>query len=188
MKSARLEWCLNELESAKALLVEGIKQYPDFDKFYMMWGQIDIQQQQFDEARKIFQEGTRKCPHSINLWLLLVRLEESPGGKGASKARSTLDMAKVKNPKNDLLWLEHVRIDLRADNKPLVSNADHYIWLWLSVVSSEAHFRRRPTLRELCRSVRTRAYFGPKRSSSRINTGGRRNRSTPSRSASTIHM
>jgi len=67
MKSARLEWCLNELESAKALLVEGIKRYPDFDRFYVMWGQIGIQQQQFEQARKVFKEGTRKCPHSIDL-------------------------------------------------------------------------------------------------------------------------
>jgi len=36
-----------------------------------------------------------------------------------SKARSTLDMAKVKNPRSELLWLEHVRIDLRAGNRAL---------------------------------------------------------------------
>lgn len=38
MKSARLEWCLDELDKALDLLSDGIKLYPDFEKFYIMWG------------------------------------------------------------------------------------------------------------------------------------------------------
>uniref|UniRef100_A0A915CUS0 Pre-mRNA-processing factor 6 n=1 Tax=Ditylenchus dipsaci TaxID=166011 RepID=A0A915CUS0_9BILA len=120
MKSAKLEWCLNELDSAVELLTEGVKMYNDFEKFYMMWGQILAQKGQFDDARKIFSEGVRKSPHSIPLWLLLIRLEESRGR--AIKARSELDIAKTKNPRNDILWLEAIRIEIRSNQRELAQS------------------------------------------------------------------
>ena len=106
MKSARLEWCLNELEKARELLNEGIAKYADFEKYYMMLGQINEQEKRNDEARKAYMDGTRVCPHSITLWRLLVRFEEA---HNPVKARSHLDIARIKNPKNEFLWLESIR-------------------------------------------------------------------------------
>lgn len=114
MKSARLEWCLNELDEAKRLLQEGIAKYPDFEKFYMMLGQIYEQEKNADFARQMYLNGTRRCPHAINLWILLVRLEET---NNPVRARSHLDTAKLKNPKNEFLWLEAVRLELRSGAK-----------------------------------------------------------------------
>ncbi|KAJ1369100.1 hypothetical protein KIN20_030495 [Parelaphostrongylus tenuis] len=36
------------------------------------------QENNYDEARKIFTEGIKKCPGAVPLWLLLSRLEELP--------------------------------------------------------------------------------------------------------------
>jgi len=119
MKSARLEWCLNELETAKSLLREGIEKFPDFEKFYMMLGQIHEQEGNTDLARKIYLDGTRRCPHAISLWILLIRLEES---QNPVRARSHLDMAKNKNPRNEFLWLEAIRLELRAGAKELANS------------------------------------------------------------------
>ncbi|KAI1724194.1 tetratricopeptide repeat domain-containing protein [Ditylenchus destructor] len=149
MKSARLEWCLNELDKAISLIEDGIKLYPDFEKFYMMWGQILCQRGQFEDARKIYTQGVRKSPHSIPLWLLLIRLEESQGR--ATKARSELDIAKTKNLKNDLLWLEAIRIEMRSDQRELalsllarsLQECEHSGRLWAEAIFLEQRHGRR---------------------------------------------
>ena len=43
MKSAKLEWCLGELENAISLLDEGLAKYSKFDKLWMMKGTIFLQ-------------------------------------------------------------------------------------------------------------------------------------------------
>ena len=51
----------------------------------------------------------KKCPNSIPLWRLLTHLEYRAGR--VTKARSVLEKGRLKNPKNDELWLEAVRIE-----------------------------------------------------------------------------
>lgn len=114
MKSARLEWCLNELKSAKELLQEGISMYPTFDKFYMMLGQIYEQESNTDAARRAFSDGIQRCPNSIILWILFIQFEEKTN---PVRARSYLDMAKIRNPKNEHLWLEAIRLEFRSGVK-----------------------------------------------------------------------
>lgn len=81
--------------------------------FNLFLGQILTQQNKLDEARIKFTEGLRRSSHSIPLWILLIRLEEERGR--GTKARSELDVARTKNPKNELLWLEGIRIEIRAE-------------------------------------------------------------------------
>lgn len=40
MKSAKLEWSLNDLDASLKLLEEALKVFPDFPKLWMMTGQI----------------------------------------------------------------------------------------------------------------------------------------------------
>ena len=149
MKSARLEWCLNNLDRAKELLAEGIKLYPDFEKFYMMFGQIHAQEGNFEEARRFYLDGTKRSPHSIPLWLLLIRLEEQRGRH--IKARSELDVAKTKNPKCEHLWLEGVRMEMRAGQKELAQSmmaralqeCEHSGRLWAEAIFMEQEHGRK---------------------------------------------
>jgi pre-mRNA-processing factor 6 len=116
MKSARLEWCLADLPAAKKLLTQAIEKYPESPKLYMMLGQILGQEGQHDAARRAFVDGVsgtasglprrelqiRRCPTSIPLWIELSRFEEAQNQ--LIKARSDLEKARLRNPKNEFLW------------------------------------------------------------------------------------
>lgn len=65
-------------------------------------------------AREYYQRGLRACPGSIPLWRLAARLDEV--NLGVNKARSTVEVARLQNPKNEFLWLEAVRLERRAGN------------------------------------------------------------------------
>lgn len=61
MKSVRLEWALGDLKKANILLDEGLKQYPDFAKLWMMRGQILEQESRISEAREVYNQGVSHC-------------------------------------------------------------------------------------------------------------------------------
>lgn len=149
VKSARLEWCLKDLEAAKRLLVDAIDRYPETPKLYLMMGQILSQEKNFNEARRYFAEGAKKCPSNIPLWIWLSRLEESQNM--LIKARSDLERARLKNPKNPELWLEAVRIEARAGLKELaherlaraLQECEHSGRLWAEAIFMEERHGRR---------------------------------------------
>jgi pre-mRNA-processing factor 6 len=116
MKSVRLYWCLNDIPAAKELLDEALKTYGDFAKLWMMKGQILAQQDSngFEAARDAYLEGIKRCPTSIPLWLLLIRLEIDHGQ--IIKARANLEKARLRNPMTPELWLASVRLEVDAGN------------------------------------------------------------------------
>lgn len=133
MKSALLERECRNFDDALDLIEEGIAKYPTFPKLYMMGGQIcsdDLAKDKFglDRARKFYQRGLQSCPTSVVLWTLASRLEEraasfdpsragrANSGVGATKARSLLELARLKNPKSPELWVEAIRLERRAGN------------------------------------------------------------------------
>ncbi|XP_076338793.1 pre-mRNA-processing factor 6-like [Tachypleus tridentatus] len=83
----------------------------------MMKGQILEQEEKPEMARDSFNQGLKKCPTSISLWLLLSRLEERTGA--LIKARSVLEKARLRNPKCPELWLEAVRVEIRGGLKDI---------------------------------------------------------------------
>lgn len=60
MKSAKLEWALNDLEAASRLLEDGIKVFSDYSKLWLMKGQIEEQQGMIDKAIETFNAGVSK--------------------------------------------------------------------------------------------------------------------------------
>lgn len=62
MKSAKLEWSLGKLDKATELLEQSVRLYPDYEKFYMMLGQIAEQQRRHKDALRCYQQGTIRCP------------------------------------------------------------------------------------------------------------------------------
>ncbi|KAK3931821.1 Pre-mRNA-processing factor 6 [Frankliniella fusca] len=121
MKSAKLEWCLDNVDEALKLLSEAIKVFPDFPKLWLMKGQIEVQKNLKDAARETYNSGLKKVPagQSVALWLLLARLEESSGL--LTKARSVLEKGRLKNPKNPQLWLEAIRVEFRGGLKDIAN-------------------------------------------------------------------
>lgn len=53
------------------------------------------------------------------MWILLANLEEKRGL--LTKARSVLEKGRLRNPKNPELWLEAVRIEIRAGLKDIAN-------------------------------------------------------------------
>lgn len=117
MKSARLEWCLDDLDSALELLEEGVNKFPDYAKLWLMKGQIEEQKQELENAHRTYNTALKECPTSVPLWLSLSRLEERQ--KNLTKARSVLERGRLKNPHNPELWLEAVRLEARAGLKEI---------------------------------------------------------------------
>lgn len=133
MKSALLEREFERYDDALSLIEEGIQKYPKYPKLYMMGGQIcseDLEKSQdnLDRARIFFEQGLKNCPNNIVLWILSSRLEERAPilffnngnqGVGFTKARSLLELARLKNPKCPELWIEAIRLERRAGNEKL---------------------------------------------------------------------
>ncbi|CAB9519086.1 mRNA-processing factor 6 [Seminavis robusta] len=137
MKSALLEREQKNFKEALSLLEEGISNYKSFPKLYMMGGQIcseDLAKEKsnLDKARKFYQRGLQECPQNVILWALASRLEEKAHtfdatgtvkpGLGVTKARGLLEIARLKNNKNPLLWLESIRLERRANNDKLADS------------------------------------------------------------------
>lgn len=112
MKSAKLEWALDNLSDALNLLEEAVKVFPDYPKLWMMKGQIEEQQQHLDTAATTYAQGLKKSQSSIPLWLLSAALEEKRDT--LTRARSVLERGRLKNPKMPLLWLKAIRIEVNS--------------------------------------------------------------------------
>lgn len=119
MKSSKLEWALNNLTEALKLLNEAVDVFPDYAKLWMMKGQIEEQQEKFDDAATTYLCGIKKCSNSVPLWNLLSTLEEKRGF--LTKSRSILERGRLKNPKTALLWLSAIRIEIRAGLKEMAN-------------------------------------------------------------------
>jgi pre-mRNA-processing factor 6 len=111
-----------------------------FPKLYMMGGQICSEElprnkSNLDRARKVYQRGLQECSTNVVLWILASRLEErahlydaknnghsAKPDAGVTKARSLLELARLKNPKNPDLWLESTRLERRTGNGKLADS------------------------------------------------------------------
>lgn len=130
LKSALLELEYHQEDKSLEYLSQGISKYPSFLKFYMMSGQIyDGILKNFEKAREIYQLGIKAFESSgektttstpitnhliISLWKLLVILEEKY--RGVNKARTIMELARLRIGHNDELLLENVRIERRHGN------------------------------------------------------------------------
>eukprot|EP00934_Nitzschia_sp_Nitz4_P007841 Nitzschia sp. Nitz4//scaffold257_size48314//42683//45577//NITZ4_007096-RA/size48314-processed-gene-0.38-mRNA-1//1//CDS//3329544469//7831//frame0 len=135
MKSALLERENGNYSASLDLVQQGLERYPKFGKLYMMAGQIYAYEwepkskSRLEQARKIFQKGLNEIPQNAVLWILASRLEESAytfdqdgsltAGVCKTKARSLLELGRLKNPKSPELWLESIRLERRANNAKL---------------------------------------------------------------------
>jgi pre-mRNA-processing factor 6 len=120
MKSAKLEWQLKETGKALEIIENGLKQFSDFAKLWMMKGQLYESLYQIDLAREAYQDGVKKCAQCIPLWILLANLEIKQNQ--FIRARSIYEKARTRNPQNPLLWLHSIRLECLSQNKPIAFN------------------------------------------------------------------
>ena len=121
LKSALLARERGEVEEELTLLDEAIEKYPTFAKFYMMAGEACIELlHDNSRAKNYYQQGMKNCPDSTTLVVLTVQLYETT--QGVSKARSLIELARLKTPSNEHLWLETIRLERRNRNEKLAEN------------------------------------------------------------------
>jgi pre-mRNA-processing factor 6 len=118
MKSAAFEREVGNLKGSKQILDSSLEKFPKFSKLWMMRGQLEEQTQ--GKAQEFYQRGLQNCPQSVPLWLCAARWEEKISSTG--RARSVLEKARLKNPKTPELWLEAVRVELRATGGNTANN------------------------------------------------------------------
>lgn len=111
-RSAQLEWALGNLEEAMRMLKAGTNEFRDFADFYLMLGQIEEQRKNIARAKVHYSDGLKFNPTSVELWISLAKAEENTGSYAG--ARSKLEMARLRNPKCPLLWLESARFEVRV--------------------------------------------------------------------------
>ena len=124
MKSALLEWQQGDLARERELLDVAqrggaLARYPNFDKLWLMAGQMEEEENKVAAARERYSRGLARCQHSIPLWIAASRLEERTTSE--TKARSLLELGRMKNKQNGELWLEAVRLERRAGNAQLAA-------------------------------------------------------------------
>ncbi|KAF5841064.1 PRP1 splicing factor, N-terminal-domain-containing protein [Dunaliella salina] len=106
-------WMKSAIE--RALLEEGIRRFPTFEKHYLMLGQLEEREGHMEAARTAYRTGLGRCMTSVPLWTSAARLEESMNN--LSKARALLEQGRLRSPKNEWLWLASLRMELRAGHE-----------------------------------------------------------------------
>jgi pre-mRNA-processing factor 6 len=71
-------------------------------------------------AREYYQKGIQACADNAILWKLAIQLEAS--ARGAPKARSMAEMARMKLPLSEEIWLESIRLERNAGNLKLAES------------------------------------------------------------------
>eukprot|EP00096_Caligus_rogercresseyi_P012966 TRINITY_DN5633_c0_g3_i1.p1 TRINITY_DN5633_c0_g3~~TRINITY_DN5633_c0_g3_i1.p1 ORF type:complete len:932 (+),score=268.10 TRINITY_DN5633_c0_g3_i1:125-2920(+) len=113
MKSAKLEWGLEDKEEALRLVNKGIDLFPETEKLRLMKSQLELQLGRKEAARDTYNLTVKKCTACIPAWCELADLEIKEGN--VTRARSILEKGRLRNPKNGVLWLRSIRIE--SDNK-----------------------------------------------------------------------
>ena len=102
MKSAVFERQQGHLDQALTTISTALMKFPKFGKLYMIQGQIHQSRNNYSSARASFAAGVKSCPKEPTLWILASKLEEADGK--SIKARALLEMVRLINSGNELLW------------------------------------------------------------------------------------
>ncbi|EDO17590.1 hypothetical protein Kpol_1061p12 [Vanderwaltozyma polyspora DSM 70294] len=125
----------NENEKAIQLLENDyIQKFSSNHKFYLQLGQIYETIGDIESSRKWLKYGTEKIPSCPALWVSLSKLDECSFNNSV-KARADLDMAILKNPKEELLFLAKAQLEKRLGN---VEQASLVVSQGLKQLSSSA--------------------------------------------------
>ena len=115
MKSVVLERSLGQPEAALKLLTPALKTHGKYWKLHLIKAQTEARLERFEAARETYAKAVRLCAESVPVWSGAAKLEEALGN--VSKARSLLEVARLKNVQAPRLWLEAVRLERRAGNR-----------------------------------------------------------------------
>lgn len=114
MQSVQLEREVGNIDHAKNILETAIEKYPTFHKLYLISATLKTDEEDYEGARKVYEDGVKACKPNPHMWICYARMEQAL--EKYTKARTLLQKGRIKLPKNDLLWLETIWLEIRADN------------------------------------------------------------------------
>jgi len=98
-----------------ALEQVAVEKFARFDKLWMMLMQCWEQKGRYAKCCEIAERAFKFVPESIDLWLEFIRILSSKLSKYA-KARSILQSATLRHPKEDRLWLAAAKLELEENH------------------------------------------------------------------------
>eukprot|EP01132_Coremiostelium_polycephalum_P009987 gene9987-12241_t len=124
MKSAMLEREYGESAAEQTLLEQGITKFPQSHKLWLMRVQLEERKcvagkSTTDAIRQTYGQALKKCPHCVPLWIEYARFEQKQGA--IHKARAQLELAILKNPRQEDLYLSIVRFENATGNQKMAS-------------------------------------------------------------------
>ncbi|KAH8098417.1 hypothetical protein JL720_1360 [Aureococcus anophagefferens] len=144
LMAAKEKWLGGDVEGARQTLMDAFATNPDSEQVWLAAVKLEWENDERDQrvrrdlskqeekvasdarlgdvkaARDFYARGLRRCPKSSALWRAAAALEEA--AIGATKARSILELARLKNGKTPDLWLAAVRLERRHGNRKLAEN------------------------------------------------------------------
>lgn len=103
----------NQYQEAIAFLEqECLEKFPDCYKFYVQKGQTHQDMRQLKQMRESYSLATKKLSQCSLAWIMLAKADEIEF-KNAPKARSELDIALLKNPQDEALYLAKIEMECR---------------------------------------------------------------------------
>ena len=144
MKSAKLERVLGDRARERELIDDGLRQWPDAWKMWLMKAQALQRDGDAHAVRDAYKQAVKHCPHVAVLWVEYAKFEMSLVGRTAgaglaapsvqadgfvapaapvisaasalSKARAILETARLKIPNSPVLWLTAIRIEAQPSS------------------------------------------------------------------------
>ena len=120
MKAILLEMERGKRSDAVSLVKEALEKFPSFFKFYLLAAEC-CTASQVKESIDYLKKGVSACvpprPGNDTLSIRLARLEEKESGP--NKARSVLELARMRLPRSQELWVEAIRLERRHENEAL---------------------------------------------------------------------
>ncbi|KAJ9449609.1 Protein STABILIZED1 [Diplonema papillatum] len=125
LKSAKLERQLKNRTKERQLLGEGVKQWPTYEKLWLMLLQWEMWRamsaklvtpeetiKQRQALRTLYAHAIKSNPNCVDLWLTASEIEEKLC-KDTIRARNVLEKARSKLPNTPNLWVLSARLELR---------------------------------------------------------------------------
>lgn len=103
---------INDLQEVLATISQALDSYPQYYKLYLQKSQILLDMNNGNAAREELSVGSKKCDRTVEIYISMAHINEVHLNS-LIRARSTLEMGILKNPKSDELWVAKIKLERR---------------------------------------------------------------------------
>lgn len=101
---------VNDIQEVLATSSRALDSFPLFYKLYLQKSQILLDMKDPKAAREVLSVGSKKCDRSAEIFISMASIDEVHLNS-LIRARSTLEMGILKNPKSEDLWVAKIKLE-----------------------------------------------------------------------------